>query len=141
VRILVVTAEARATQLDQIRTLGADAVLVKPTSPDSILREVEDLLTHAGNGKIPAQNHAAAPLALTGHRGTLAKAHARFRTPTPPLAPPALTCPECDRPLQYDFSQVGGVSNRHPEQWDYYICPTCGAFQYRQRTRSVRRMQ
>jgi hypothetical protein len=33
------------------------------------------------------------------------------------------------------------VSDRHPEQWDYYACSgPCGSFQYRQRTRSLRRI-
>ena len=49
-----------------------------------------------------------------------------------------LTCPSCDQPFQYDHSYVGGVSDRHAEQWDYYICSTCGMFQYRQRTRKIR---
>ena len=33
---------------------------------------------------------------------------------------------------------VGGVSARDPEQWDYYTCPgACGQFRYRQRTRKL----
>jgi hypothetical protein len=32
------------------------------------------------------------------------------------------------------------VSARFSEQWDYYDCSTCGAFQYRQRTRKLRRV-
>jgi len=55
--------------------------------------------------------------------------------------PPELTCPSCDRALYFDSSYVGGVSNRHAEQWDYFTCSTCGTFQYRQRTRKLRRVQ
>jgi hypothetical protein len=40
----------------------------------------------------------------------------------------------------YEHSHVGGVSQRHPEQWDYYRCSACGRFQYRQRTRKLRRV-
>jgi predicted RNA-binding Zn-ribbon protein involved in translation (DUF1610 family) len=62
-------------------------------------------------------------------------------TTQPPLKPPALTCPSCDRHLTYEESYVGGVSQRHAEQWDYYDCPVCGRFQYRQRTRKLRRVE
>jgi hypothetical protein len=39
------------------------------------------------------------------------------------------------------LSCIGGVNARHPEQWDYFICAACGAFQYRQRTRKLRRLR
>jgi hypothetical protein len=59
----------------------------------------------------------------------------------PPASPPQLICPDCDRPLDYKSSQVGGVSVRNAEQWDYFICGAgCGTFQYRQRTRKVRKV-
>jgi hypothetical protein len=33
------------------------------------------------------------------------------------------------------------VSERNMEQWDYFVCPRgCGTFQYRQRTRRLRKM-
>jgi hypothetical protein len=61
-------------------------------------------------------------------------------TTTPPLRPPELKCLSCDVTLKYEHSFVGGVSDRHPEQWDYYKCDQCGTFQYRQRTRKLRRV-
>jgi hypothetical protein len=73
-------------------------------------------------------------------RRPLNKTTRRELTMTPPLVPPALTCPSCDRALTYHVSQIGGVSERHPEQWDYFWCSRCGAFQYRQRTRKLRRL-
>ena len=73
------------------------------------------------------------------HRTALSKAHQRFTTTAPPAEPPALTCPTCDRPLTYEQSHIGGVSDRHPEQWDDFTCSTCGTFQYRHRTRKLRR--
>lgn len=43
-------------------------------------------------------------------------------------------------PLQYERSHIGGVSHVHAEQWDDYECAACGTFQYRQRTRKLRRV-
>jgi hypothetical protein len=57
------------------------------------------------------------------------------------LTPPELVCPDCDAPLAYLRSHLGGVSSKHPEQWDYYECPNqCGTFQHRTRTRKVRKV-
>jgi CheY-like chemotaxis protein len=44
VRILVVTDESMPTELDRARDAGADAVLIKPVSPETLLHEVERLL-------------------------------------------------------------------------------------------------
>jgi hypothetical protein len=78
-----------------------------------------------------------------GHlrRPTFSRAHIRHQTTEPPVAPPALVCPQCDQLLRYQRSHIGGVSARHVEQWDYYECSGgCGTFQYRQRTRKLRRV-
>jgi hypothetical protein len=65
----------------------------------------------------------------------------RVETDAPPAAPPSLVCPACDKPLVYARSHVGGVNARSSEQWDYFDCPSgCGTFQYRQRTRKLRRV-
>jgi CheY-like chemotaxis protein len=148
--ILVVTAEARERELTRIREAGANAVLVKPAVPDVVLREVERCLSDARD---TPQLSREAPAEATGtpwgpvsagtragsHRRTaFVKAHTRFVTKQPPLTPPTLMCPSCDRALAYEESYVGGVSQRHPEQWDYYDCSVCGTFQYRQRTRKLR---
>ena len=50
-------------------------------------------------------------------------------------------CPTCDRPLVYERSHIGGVTERFSEQWDYYTCTGCGPFQYRQRTRALRSVE
>jgi hypothetical protein len=85
---------------------------------------------------------AAAPSPQGGSgRMALAKAHQRFATTSPPASPPSLMCPRCDRPLVYARSHVGGVSANHPEQWDDFDCPSCGAFEYRHRTRKLRHVQ
>jgi len=150
--ILAVTAEARERELRRIRDAGANAVLVKPAVPDVVLREVERWLSHAHDARqsLPestaetAATQRESASAVTGaesrRRTALVKAHTRFVTTQPPLTPPALMCPSCDRALSYEESYVGGVSQRHAEQWDYYRCSACGTFQYRQRTRKVRRV-
>ena len=52
-----------------------------------------------------------------------------------------LVCPSCDQALKYLRSHIGGVSARHLEQWDYFECPAgCGSFQYRERTKKLRKV-
>jgi CheY-like chemotaxis protein len=151
--ILVVTADARPAQTDRARRAGADSVLVKPTPIEHILNEVRRLVADATDVRRHAaatRTHAAArhdvsatPVASSEphRRMSLAKSFSRFTTTTPPASPPALVCPSCDSPLTYEQSHVGGVSERHAEQWDHYVCPeSCGVFQYRQRTRTLRRL-
>jgi CheY-like chemotaxis protein len=142
VPILVITTEARSVELDRARQSGADAVLVKPTTPEAIVNEIRRLLASddGDSGSSTADILNRSPQ----HRGTkrmaLARLHQRFSTITPPAQPPSLVCPSCDRPLAYEQSRIGGVSDKHSEQWDYYVCASCGAFQYRQRTRKLRRV-
>jgi two-component system, chemotaxis family, chemotaxis protein CheY len=149
VPILVVTAETRPAELNRIRNAGATAVLVKPTQRDAIVSEVRNLMTGGSSGhgrrgtsaqiKTVVQPNTSANVAHSdAPSSALSKSHARFRTTTPPMPPPTLTCPSCDQLLKYDHSHVGGVSERFSEQWDYYSCSTCGPFQYRQRTRKLR---
>jgi hypothetical protein len=69
----------------------------------------------------------------------LNRQHARGRTTTPPLSPPMLLCPQCERQLRYRYSYIGGVSAHRAEQWDYLDCPSgCGQFQYRHRSKKLR---
>lgn len=149
--ILVLTA-APPDDMDRARRAGADIVVAKPTPPDHIvslsqrlLAEVKDLRGHAAATKAsaaaPREMSENALAHLGQHRRTvLVKAHSRFTTTTPATPPASLICPSCDRPLAYDRSHIGGVSDRQREQWDYYMCNSCGAFQYRQRTRKLRRV-
>jgi len=60
---------------------------------------------------------------------------------TEPLnTPPSLHCPECDGLLRYVRSYMSGT-RREQEQWDVFGCTiTCGTFEYRHRTRRLRRM-
>jgi len=124
--ILVVTAERRPVELERIRRAGADDVLLKPVSLDVLVQRAGELVT----ALIDAGPH---------HKTAVASAQPGL-TMTPPLVPPALTCPSCDRTLTYQVSQTGSVTERHSEQWDYFSCCACGGFQYRHRTRKLRRL-
>jgi hypothetical protein len=150
--IVVVTADAFAQDVGRAREAGATQVLVKPCLPEVLLAEMRRVLAQsrelrdrsvAARSKAHAQIERSSELlqrALNHRPLTLARSHNRGRTITPPIDPPTLVCPQCDQPLAYEYSHIGGVSERHSEQWDYYVCPSgCGTFQYRQRTRKLRK--
>ena len=125
--ILVVTDECRPAQVERARRAGADVVLVKPTSIEHVLSEVRRMVAESSSRR----KRAVAPTRNIASR----------MTTTPPASPPALVCPSCDSPLIYERSHVGGVSERQREQWDEFACrASCGVFQYRHRTRTVRRV-
>lgn len=150
VPILVVTSAHASRLVDGIHV---DAMLRKPIAPDTVVDEAQRLLTTPREFRpasaMPQSIHlmqypesADRPTPSKTHRA-VSNSHVRrrFMTASPPKSPPVLSCPSCDRTLKYDHSHVGGVSDRHPEQWDYFVCPGgCGTFQYRQRTRRVRRV-
>jgi CheY-like chemotaxis protein len=140
--ILVVTSEGRTPQLARAKAAGASAVLVKPATPEEILVESRRLLAVTAPGPAPeaeTKAPAEAPRQRSGRR--MSKSLARVSTTTPPLTPPKAVCPSCDRILTYRHSHLGGVNERQPEQWDWYRCPgQCGMFEYRHRTRSLRRL-
>jgi CheY-like chemotaxis protein len=151
--IVFVTADAFRQDLDRARLAGADAVLVKPCLPERLLIELRRVMStseevrervrdvmHASRDK---RERARELIEQTRRvlRTPLSKAIPRFQTTDPPIAPAQLVCPECDQPLRYDHSNIGGVSVRHAEQWDYFECSRgCGTFQYRQRTRKLRKI-
>jgi DNA-binding response OmpR family regulator len=151
--IIVVTGEAYASNVERARQAGADAVLVKPCLPDFLLAEVHRLRRRIVELRRQSQDlrmRSAIEVsrsrelqvrARDTHRRALSRLFSREDTTTPPQAPPELLCPDCDRALTYQRSHIGGVSERHREQWDYYQCTNdCGQFQYRQRTRKLRRL-
>jgi CheY-like chemotaxis protein/uncharacterized C2H2 Zn-finger protein len=138
VPIVVVTADSRLTQVERARAAGADLVFIKPTPIDTLTTAVRQLMASVATDRLAAR--AVRPLAAKSTiriRTTLSKSYERFTTTTPPTAPPALTCPRCDRLLEYEQSHIGGVNARNREQWDMFVCPVCGAFQYRHRTRRL----
>ena len=129
VPVLFVTSDSRESALKRARDSGADSVLVKPFSPEALLREVQRLLEQ--------QEHR--PTSATAASPRTGKGRATVRTMAPPATPPLLLCPLCDQPLTYEHSHMGGVKS-HAEQWDTFKCSDCGAFEYRQRTRKLRRL-
>jgi CheY-like chemotaxis protein len=153
--ILVLTADAFVADINRAKSAGADVVLTKPCLPDDLASEIRRVVanshdlrdrSHDVQSKIVGQLAHANDLldrsrASVAKRQILSRSYSRHDTTEPPQSPPDLRCPTCDRTLTYLRSYMGGVSVKHQEQWDYFECPGgCGTFQFRQRTRSVRRI-
>jgi CheY-like chemotaxis protein len=150
--ILFVTGDAALSE-QYVRSIGANALLIKPCLPEKLLLAVRRVAAGiaAADGSAPTacDSIEKAPIddgqaAAVGRasRPTLSRTHRRGSTTTPPLVPPTIMCPMCDRRLTYEYSYVGGVSARNTEQWDYLACPgSCGTFEYRHRTRKLRSVE
>jgi CheY-like chemotaxis protein len=147
--IVLMAGEAEHTAIDIARVAGADAVLGKPCSPDLLLAEIRRILAHPASASVAATpvtgdttpSHYP-PLIHDGGRIPLSHQHHRYATATPALAPPKIGCLGCVSYLDYNRSYVGGVNATNAEQWDYFKCPSgCGMFQYRHRTRQLRRVK
>ncbi len=152
--IVVVTADAFDSDVRRAEAAGADLVLTKPCLPERLAASLTKVLaacdgrhaeTRDPTPAAPEAGHAddrkGRPQAAEARRVLLSRTHVRHDTTEPPIPAPTLVCPSCDQPLKYLRSHVGGVSARHSEQWDYYECGAgCGTFQYRQRTRKLRRV-
>ena len=151
--IVVVTGDAFDTDVRRAQMAGADAVLIKPCLPEalgaeivrlldqsSVLRERARAVREKAHDQLEKSGRLIQRSRVVARRPMLSRSHARHDTTTPPTVPPVLMCPSCDRMLRYLHSHIGGVSIRHQEQWDYFECPgDCGTFQYRARTRKLRR--
>jgi len=138
--ILLVTSDGRTAELARAKAAGASALIVKPATPEQMLEQSNRLL--AVTPSPPDGEAAVAPEPAPPRSSRrMSKSLVRISTTTPPLTPPRAVCPSCDRLLTYRHSHIGGVSQRHPEQWDLYLCPgPCGMFEYRHRTRRLRRL-
>jgi hypothetical protein len=64
------------------------------------------------------------------------KRAARFTT-TPDTPAPELYCLVCHEHLAYRQTVYSGVNP--VERWDQLECPTCGAYDFRHRTHTLRR--
>jgi CheY-like chemotaxis protein len=139
--------------MQRAKTAGADAVLIKPCLPDVLQVEIHRVLACSRDLRSRAmvtreklhEQLARSEKLLTRSRENvrtaLSHAYDRHDTTTPPVSPPVLICPRCDQPLMYQRSHIGGVSARHAEQWDYFECAGgCGTFQFRERTRKLKRV-
>jgi CheY-like chemotaxis protein len=152
VPVVMITGYDLPADLQRAVTAGADRVLLKPCMPATLHTEMQRLLATAqalrSRSSAPRESEhqqlATDPIPNGSHhhlRAPLSHSYDRHDTTTPPLEPPVLLCPQCTQPLTYQRSHVGGVSERHAEQWDYFQCTGgCGAFQYRPRTRKLRKV-
>jgi DNA-binding response OmpR family regulator len=151
--IIFLTTDTLETAADLARRAGGDLILAKPCLPRLLLIEMRQLLRRSRElrtqglllrGRLAEQLAKSQQLKArieTQRQRALSKMLVRYETMAPPLPPPELVCPSCDRVLMYQKSHLGGVSERHTEQWDYFSCQVgCGTFQYRHRTRKIRRM-
>ena len=150
--IMVVTGSALPPQLDRALRAGADEVLTKPVDPVQVRDRAYELVLRRMRepyGAASARERAYSQIQRSHElfkeaehvkRRMLSRTYAREATTAPPLQPPTLHCPQCSQVLGYDHSNVGGVSPKFPEQWDYYHCVQCGTFQYRHRTRRLRKL-
>ena len=136
VPIVVVTGDGYQADLAHARSAGADSILIKPCLPEVLLAEMRRLVAEAPDNT----RHSSAARVKT----VMSRARKRQNTIVPPAAPPVLVCPSCHQFLIYQRSHVGTLSTAGPrpgEQWDYFECATgCGVFQYRQRTKALRRV-
>lgn len=153
--IVVVTADPFEENIRRLKDAGADVVLVKPCLPETLVSEISrvlevsaELRERGGALREKFVRQAAYSDVLIERtkeqqrRMMLSRAHNRRTTTDPPAGPPALVCPRCDLQLLYQHSHIGGVSERHAEQWDYFECSSgCGTFQYRHRTRKLRKVE
>jgi CheY-like chemotaxis protein len=147
--IVFVTGDAFQNQV-KCAQAGADAVLMKPCLPETVFAEILRLLdqpaeqrerTRTLREKPNGDAESVVRSRMLPRRPILSRTHNRLDTTEPPNAPPILVCPVCDHALRYYRSHVGGVNARHSEQWDYFDCSNgCGTFQYRQRTRRMRKV-
>jgi CheY-like chemotaxis protein len=152
--IVVVTGDTLDADVKRAHSAGADAVLVNPCLPETLLSEIRRLLEQSASlrersrvareklhDEFLRSDRLIERSREMGRRTMLSRVHSRHDTTTPAVLPPALVCPDCDLPLRYLRSHIGGVNARNPEQWDYFECARgCGTFQYRERTRKLRKV-
>jgi len=152
--IVVVTASALDADVQRAQRVGADTVFIKPCLPATLLAEIRHLLELSASLRERSRvtrNNMRDQMARSDRllersreaprRQMLRTAHTRHDTTTPPVQPPVLVCPDCNKLLRYLRSHVGGVNAHQPEQWDYFECASgCGTFQFRERTRKLRKV-
>jgi len=151
--------------VERARAIGAAAVLRKPCMSrlvqtleqlrqrsDSLMNRSQSLAERAVTAftKSAVQKSRSTDIvefsrtlrtSVKARKNTLKASLWRGDTTAPSTPPPALVCPACDRTLVYQRSHIGGVNERLIEQWDYFVCPAgCGTFEYRARTRRLRKV-
>jgi CheY-like chemotaxis protein len=144
--IIVVTDNMFVSDAKLAEAAGADAVLVKPCVPERLAEEIGRVLAASAAPPAPPSLGRREPSEevldrsrANARRTPRSHAYERRDTTEPPAPPPTLRCLICDRLLRYLHSHIGGVNERHTEQWDYFECAACRSmFEYRHRTRKTR---
>ena len=149
-----VTGDGFEANIDLAKRVGADSVLVKPCLPETLLAEISKLLDQsfglrergrAARCKMHEQIERSDRLIERSHanmrRVTLSRAHARHDTTAPPIAPPT---PRLSRvrpaaPLRREAMWVASTRGIPSNGTTSNVSSDCGTFQYRQRTRKLRR--
>src|SRR5262249_10525034 len=112
ISIIVVSGEADTARA---HAAGADVVLVKPRLPEILLDAIGQLTAQPHDPHVRtvifrgSQTGHMAPAPGLARSPRLSASHQRYETTAPPLTPPNLLCPACDRPLAYRSTHVGGV--------------------------------
>jgi len=134
-KVVVVTGPTTPAVMNRAVAAGADAVLVQSCDADELIATVRRVCdaSFARPGDTPAAATASPRVA----RVMRSRAHERRFTTRPPNPVPAAFCPQCGMALTYLHSHTGGVSDKYPEQWDYFTCARCGMYRYRHRTRRM----
>jgi len=128
IHVLVVLSKPGPAELARARQAEA-AVLAAPVSLEELAAAVARLCDTAA----PSEPDETKPCRAAS------RSFRRFDTTSPQHAPPILHCTKCTGPLLYRKSRVGGVTERHAEQWDELECPDCSErFEYRHRTKRLR---
>jgi hypothetical protein len=137
-----------------------DALFPKPVEIDALLRESSRLIKRAMDAIDRTEQLRQALTATIADSKLLAerarelcdvtaemrrthrlRRRATISTTRPPTAPPPARCSACDTLLVYRKSHFGGVKSGAQERWDEYYCPEGhGAFEFRHRTRTLRRV-
>ena len=112
VPILVVTGEARKSELDRARKAGADSVLIKPVTPDALLVEVQRLIGEPPP-KPDTKNETASFSAVRRRR---AEGSAGHRDDELPARPRELFGRSQERSLLPDRSRMGAVKRQQEQR-------------------------
>ena len=145
VPIVVVTGTPGAGTSARAISAGANLVLIKPCDLSAVVSAAKTVVKQshgdADSGVSTELSSAEASAEETSSIGgrpqCKSRRFQRYVTAAPPTAPPELRCPVCDALLLYEHSHIGGVNVGESEQWDRFVCSTCGPYQYRHRTRKL----
>lgn len=148
--LVVMTSDAFPSRIDQAILAGVDVVLVKPCLPAMLLEDLQSLIARsrdlrrrssAVNARVVDEPTLSRSLQVRSQSIQQRVAWHVANSHAAAAPQPMVQCPDCHRTLTYSHSHSSGPSLTRTEQWDYFTCTSgCGTFQYRQRTRKIRRV-